>query len=183
MREKLRRALNEEKAGIRSEDSDVSLLVETEVGDAADFVVPENVQLPTSSKKKKKGKSAATEVDAKLEADDVETEQKSVPVEVEPKPESTAVANSSKAQQPVVIGGALKQSGDGQPVQLVKRKRTKKKVSINFAQHMQLCCIGTQLTMSSCSQRYQRLFVRSTNLQKHTIVIPRLIAQTRNTTP
>jgi len=130
MREKLRRALNEEKAGIRSEDSDVSLLVETEVGDAADFVVPENVQLPSSSKKKKKGKSAATEVDAKLEADDVETEQKSVPVEVEPKPESTAVANSSKVQQPVVIGGALKQSGDGQPVQLVKRKRTKKKSTI-----------------------------------------------------
>ncbi|KAI9285729.1 P-loop containing nucleoside triphosphate hydrolase protein [Umbelopsis sp. AD052] len=134
MREKLRRALNEEKAGIHNDNSDIPLLVESEHGDVANFVVPEHVEIVSGSKKKKKGKKATVEEDA--DAGDLSVERSTALTEVNIQPvetdETTAVAINvpQDTQTPVVIGGALKQTADGQSAELVKRKRKKKKSTI-----------------------------------------------------
>jgi hypothetical protein len=180
MREKLRRALNEEKAGIRSEDSDVRLLVESEVGDAANFVVPEHVTVTDSKKKKKKGKNAQ-QPELEPESSDIVTEQATVSVQEDQKQEITPVA---KVQVPLVVGGALKQSGDGQPAQLVKRKRTKKKVSPKSLVGQVWMLRRDRVTYGfSTSQRYRRLFVRGTGPQEQMIPIRHSIAQIQNMMP
>jgi hypothetical protein len=132
MREKLRRALNEEKAGIHNDNSDIPLLVESEPGDVANFVVPEHVEIVSGSKKKKKGKKVTVEEDT--DAGDTSVEQSTALTEVDIQPVETAATSaitvtvSQDTQTPVVIGGALKQTADGHSVELVKRKRKKKKV-------------------------------------------------------
>jgi hypothetical protein len=126
MREKLRRALNEEKAGLRKTDSDVPLLVESEVGDSADFVVPEKTELNIVSKKKSKKKSKAA-------ADKKEHSPEIVDVAEITGAEQPAVAmnivNTTVEQKPIVVGGALKQTVGAQPTPLVMKKRKKKKVN------------------------------------------------------
>ncbi|CAM0138885.1 putative ATP-dependent RNA helicase DHR1 [Umbelopsis sp. WA50703] len=127
MREKLRRALNEEKAGLRKTDSDVPLLVESEVGDSADFVVPEKTELNIVSKKKSKKKSKAA-------ADKKEHSPEIVDVAEITGAEQPAVAmnivNTTVEQKPIVVGGALKQTVGAQPTPLVMKKRKKKKSTI-----------------------------------------------------
>ena len=132
MREKLRRALNEEKAGIHNDNSDIPLLVESEPGDVANFVVPEHVEVVSGSKKKKKGKKAT--VEEETDAGDMSVEQSAASTEANTQqvetaaPAAVTVTESQNTQTPIVIGGALKQATDGNSVELVKRKRKKKKV-------------------------------------------------------
>lgn len=136
MREKLRRALNEEKAGIHNDNSDIPLLVESEQGDVANFVVPERVEVVNGSKKKKKGKKAI--VEDMTDAGDMSVEQSAASTEADTQQivaAAVTVTEPQSTQTPIVIGGALKQTTNGQSVELVKRKRKKKKVGRLFHSH------------------------------------------------
>lgn len=154
MREKLRRALNEEKAGIHHNDnSDIPLLVESEHGDVANFVVPDHVEVVSGSKKKKKGKKAT--VEEETDAGDMSVEQSAASTEANTQqvetaaPAAVTVTDSQITQTPIVIGGALKQTTDGHSVELVKRKRKKKKVGKISHRHDSGACPQEILTHSS----------------------------------
>lgn len=132
MRERLRRTLAEQRAGLPVSDPDIRLFVaDREAGETdaeaekifAQMTLKAEEVAEAESKDRKRGKKGGKEVvEDKVEERSVDRDEEA----------SEMVVKTPKSMMPVsmpiVIGGALKKTADGLPMPLVKKKRKKKKV-------------------------------------------------------